>query len=185
MKELPCFAFVMCAAHFLRPLCCTILDPPLPYRINNTKCYPNISEGSVFFSFSAHSSAIYFCIVVSTVALLLALAALWRARLGNTCRSETTDLEPPQTAKDDKCSSSCSRAYEMVDHSGPELQENQIYHISNNQTTHETSLDPQQCPSTSSQANVLPEYDQTIPKDMKPDDQQYNHGSFYHVIDLL
>ena len=73
----------------------------------------------------------------------------------------------------------------MVDQSGPELQENQIYHILDNQTIQEPSLDLQQGPSTSSQGTVLPNYDQKIPKDMRPSNQQDDQSAFYHVIDIL
>ena len=125
----------------------------------------------------------YYCVVVSTIALLLAPVAIWRTRRQNTRMSETTVQKPLQTAKDDPNSSPCNTAYEVIDPTTPQMQENEIYHVLDDQTE-ETSLDVQERP-TSPKENKLPKYDRSILRDTKPGDQQHDQSSFYHVIDIL
>ena len=127
---------------------------------------------------------IYYCVVVSTIALLLAPVAIWRTRRNNTCRSETTVQKPLQSTQDNPTSSPRNRAYEVMDPTTPEMQENVIYHVLESQTE-ETSLDVQEGPITSPEENKLPKYDRSIPGDTKPGDQQHDQSSFYHVIDIL
>ena len=128
---------------------------------------------------------VYYCMVASTFALLFGLVAFWRTRPKRGRREDTTSLKRLQTTRADQTSSPCNGAYEMLDQSGLELPENQIYQNLDNQRIQEPSLDLQQGPSTSSQGTVRPKYDQKISKDMRSSDQQDDQSAFYHVIDIL
>ena len=127
---------------------------------------------------------IYYCVVASAIALLLAPVAIWRTRQNKSCSSETTVQQPLQTAKDEQTSSPCSRAYEVMDPTTSEMQENAIYHVLDGQTE-ETSLEVQERPTTSTEQNKLPKYDRSIQRDTKSRVQQHDQSSLYHVIDIL
>ena len=121
----------------------------------------------ILYPFAVYKSMLYYCLVASTTALLIALIALWRTNRRNLHKSEFRG-QKSGSPTDDQTFSPCNRAYEEIEPSCSELQENALYH----NHIEETSLDLiQPRSSTSCQGNTFDMYDMSISRDVKPDIQ--------------
>ena len=129
---------------------------------------------------------VYYCVVASSIGLLIALVALvalvwiWKNRQRNTLRSDTTN---PQVAQgtNPQTSSTLDLAYESIDPSS-ELQRNYI--IPDNHVSSINIFELQPCP-MNLQDDILPVYDKTIPKDWKPEKQEDPNHSYLSMDDHI
>ena len=136
----------------------------------------DLKNFSLFFSFfQALRNMVYYCVVASSIGLLVALVALvalvwiWKKMPRNTLSSDTTNPKVVQTPTNAQTSSMLDLAYESIDPSS-ELQRSDIC-IPDNRVPSVNIFELQPC-LTNLQDDGLPVYDKTIPKDWKPEEQE-------------
>ena len=122
----------------------------------------------LFVLLQALRNMVYYCVVASSIGLLVALVALvalvwiWKKMPRNTFSSDTTDPKVVQTPTNAQTSSTLDLAYESIDPSS-ELQRNYIC-IPDNGVPSVNILELHPCP-MNLRDDILPVYEKTIPKD--------------------
>ena len=129
---------------------------------------------------------LYFCLGVSTLAIVLTVIALWRTTRRNNRRYYTcTDQKLPGPATDEQALAPAGNMeYEEIEL--VKLQDNEMYQVLDNRMVC-SSLEVQECPTTttattSGQGGAL-RYDRTIPKcTVKTSDYEDVQSPYYNVV---